>query len=73
MSCFEREIIEKHQDFAKSICDFIYIEGKGKKGFQDHTVEEYQAFLKDLSECLFDTYNEAAKEMGWIEEDYAMN
>ena len=68
MACFERRIIEKHQEFARSICDFIYIEGKGKKGIQEHTVEEYQTFLTELKEALFDTYNDAAERMGWIEE-----
>lgn len=67
MACFEREIIEAHKDFAESICNFLYIDGKGKKGFQSHTEAEYQAFLSELNRRMFDTYTEAAREMGWID------
>ena len=67
MACFEREIIEKHQETAQTICDFLYIDGKGRNGFQTHTEEEYQTFLKKLAKESFDTFNAAAKQMGWIE------
>ena len=67
MACFEREIIERHQEFARTICDFLYIDGRGRNGFQKHTEEEYQAFLKELADESFNTVNEGAKHMGWIE------
>lgn len=67
MACFEREIIEMHQEFARTICDFLYTNGKGKKGFQKHTEEEYQTFLKELANKSFNVFNEGAKHMGWIE------
>ena len=67
MSCFERDIIEEHKHFAKNICDFLYVDGKGKKGFKNHTEKEYQIFLEELAKNSFDSYNEAAKKMGWID------
>lgn len=67
MACFERRIIEEHENFARAICDFIYIDGRGRNGFQNHTEEEYQKFLAELARESFDTYTDAAKEMGWID------
>ena len=67
MACLEREMIENHDIYAREICDFLYIDGKGKKGFQNHTEEEYRAFLKEMSDRLFDDYNRAARAMGWLD------
>lgn len=66
MASFEREIIESHEQTARNICDFLYADGKGKKGFQSHTEDEYRAFLKELADHEFSIYNDAAKEKGWI-------
>ena len=67
MACFQREIIEAHREFAASIWNFLYVDGKGKKGFQTHTEEEYQTFLNELNREMFDTYTDTAREMGWVE------
>lgn len=67
MACLEREMIEGYQSIGKSICDFLYIDGRGRNGFKAHTEEEYQNFLQELARTSFDTYTEAAKEMGWFE------
>ena len=66
MSCFERDIIEGHESVARNICDFLYINGKGNNGFQSHTEDEYRVFLKELADSEFDTYNDAARRMGWV-------
>lgn len=67
MSCLQRTMIENHKSYAKEICNFLYVNGKGKKGLQNHTIEEYQGFLEEMQERLFDEYNNAACEIGWID------
>ena len=67
MSCPERDVIEAHDEYARSICYFLYIDGKGRNGYQHHTEAEYQEFLSKLSRSMFDTYDEMARYMGWID------
>ena len=66
MASFEREIIESHEQTARNICDFLYVDGKGKKGFQSHIEDEYRTFLKELADHEFSIYHDAAKEKGWV-------
>ncbi len=46
---------------------FMYDGPVRKKQLKHHTEEEYREFLERLRLGAFDSYNTAAREMGWIE------
>lgn len=60
----ERVAIHSHEVTARKIQEFLW-EGRPKRSKKkEHTVEEYQKFLVQLSEDLWKKHNEALENVG---------
>lgn len=61
------DIANNNKQIGYMLNNFLY-EGKVKdKVYKQHTEQEYRALLENLREDMFDSYNEASRELGWDE------
>lgn len=65
MSSTARDMVEGHEEVARSIQAFMW-EGKPHKSQKiERTVEEYEAFLEGIREESWQRYNSGAYDLGW--------
>jgi hypothetical protein len=48
---------QSHEFHARRLVEFLYIDGKGKNGFKEHTIDEYRKEIEDIINSCFEEYN----------------
>lgn len=69
MSCDIGDAVEKLKDITVECNEFNYVDGKKRKGIQEHTKEEYVEFIENLANDTYDQYERTAMHLGWIRYD----
>lgn len=65
MSSVRRDMVEGYESIARSIQAFTW-EGKPYKSRKiEHTKEELEAKLEEITKRCWDRYDEGARELGW--------